>query len=86
MIIYKDNFQFIYFNGNVVNFDYKNLFVLFNLEESIQNKKLIAVKDKFEELIKLVKVNYKRDVYDVMKNPIKNGVVCADCLTSIKDV
>ena len=72
----------------MMNFDFKNLFVLVNLrnEETLQNKRIMKVKDKFEELIKLVKLNYKRDVYDVMKNPIKNGVVCADCLTSIKDV
>ena len=72
----------------MMNFDFKNLFVLVNLrnEETLQNKRIMKVKDKFEELIKLVKLNYKRDVYDVMKNPIKNGVVCADCLTSIKDI
>ena len=72
----------------MMNFDFKNLFVLVNLrnEETLQNKRIMKVKDKFEQLITLVNVNYKRDVYDVMKNPIKNGVVCADCLTSIKDV
>ena len=72
----------------MMNFDFKNLFVLVNLrnEETLQNKRIMKVKDKFEQLITLVNVNYKRDVYDVMKNPIKNGVVCADCLTSIEDI
>ena len=71
-----------------MNFDLKNLFVLVNLpiEEPLQNKIIITVKDKFEELIKLLKRNYVRNVYDVMENPIKNGVVCAECLVSIRDI